>query len=138
VRPFEVSPSPLVERRTRQTSLAKYLLEVEAVGDDRTAAEDAYALFGEALASSDAFGLRLAVQNRVVREAEMAPVVEPGQAYTGRYLGATSMIGIDELYFDHRDWAEECFRGLAELLRPHPEVRMRLHAVDELVGVDRR
>jgi hypothetical protein len=138
VRPFEVAPTTLVDRRTQQTSLVKYLLEVEAVGPDRGPAEAAYAAIGDAVAASDAFGLRLAVRNRAVREAELAAVAEPGQAYTGRYLDATSMVGIDELYFDHRDWAEECFRGVADLLRPQPEVRIGLYAVEELVGVDRR
>ena len=138
VRPFEVEPTTLVDRRTQQTSLAKYLLEVEADGDDRGAAEALYEQIAEQVTASDAFGLRLAVQNRALREAEMAPVTEPGQAYTGRYLDSTTMVGIDELYFDHRDWAEECFRGLAPVLRPQPGVRIRLHAVEELVGVDRR
>jgi hypothetical protein len=138
VRPFEVAPTTLVDRRTVQTSLVKYLLEVEAVGDDRSAAEAAYERLAEAIAGSDAFGLRLAVQNRALREAEMAAVTEPGQAYTGRYRESTTMIGIDELYFDHRDWGEECFRGLADLLRPQAGVRLALHAVEELVGVDRR
>ncbi len=138
VRPFEVSPTVLLDRRTQQTSLAKYLLEIESTGSGRAAAEEVYARLGEAVAGSEAFGLRLAIQNRALREAEMAAVDEPGQAYTGRYLETTSMIGIDELYFDHRDWAEECFRGLAELLLPQPEVRIGLYAVEELVGVDRR
>jgi hypothetical protein len=138
VRPFEVAPTTLVDRRTQQTSLVKYLLEVEAAGDDRAPAAAKYAQISERLAASDAFGLRLAVQNRALREAEMTAVTELGQAYTGRYRDSTTMVGIDELYFDHRDWAEECFRELDELLRPQPGVRIGLYAVEELVGVDRR
>lgn len=138
VRPFEVDPTVLIDRRTQQTSLVKYVVEVEAAGDDVAPAREVHAELAEAVAASEAFGLRLAVHNRVVREAEMAPVAEPGQAYTGRYRERTSMVAMDELYFDHRDWGEECFRHLAERLRPRPGVRIGAYAVEELVGVDRR
>lgn len=138
VRPFEVQPSVIVDRRTQQTSLVKYVVEVEATGADLAPARELHAQLTRAIAAAEPFGLRLAIHNRVVREAEMAPVIEPGQAYTGRYRDATSMVAMDELYFDHCDWGEECFRDLAEHLRPRPDVRIGAYAVEELVGVDRR
>lgn len=138
VRPFEVDPTVLVDRRTQQTSLVKYVVEVEATDADRAPARELHAQLAQAIGAGELFGLRLAVHNRVVREAEMAAVTEPGQAYTGRYLDDTSMVAMDELYFDHRDWGEEGFRGLAEHLRPRPGVRIGAYAVEELVGVDRR
>ena len=145
VRPFEVEPSLLVDRLTKQTTLAKYLVEIEAAGtgDDAVAAANAsYERISDVVRSegSNAFALRLAVRNRALREAEMVAVTEPGQAYAGRYLPSTTMCGIDELYFDHRDWAAEFFRSppVREALTLDPAVRVGVYAVEELVGVDRR
>jgi hypothetical protein len=141
VRPFEVEPRVLVDRRSGQTSLVKYLLEVEARGDDVAAAERARDAIRDAVveAADAAFGIRLVIANAVVREAEMAAVIEPGQAYAGRFLDATGMTAIDELYFDHRVWGQEFFNAPAvrAALRPVPGVRIAVHEIQELVGVDR-
>lgn len=143
VRPFEVAPEVVVDRRTVQTSLAKYWIECDAAdGGAAAAAGEAWKRLWDAIASAgaDAFGLRLAVENRALREAEMDPVLEPGQAYAGRYRPETTMQGFGELYFDHRVWAEEFFRepSVAAALTPVRGVRTGVYAVDELVGVDRR
>jgi hypothetical protein len=142
VRPFEVEPTEIVDRRNGQTSLVKILVECGATAAESTAAaESAYDRFWSAVAENgDAFGLRLAVGNRALREAEMMSVLEPGQAYTGRYLESTTMTGFGELYFDHSVWAEEFFRipAISETLRPSEGVDLGVYAVRELVGVDRR
>jgi hypothetical protein len=86
------------------------------------------------------FGLRLAVENRVVSEAEMVAVIEPGQAYAGSTMARTSMTHLDEWYFDHPAWGDEFFAtaALTEALRDVPGyARIACHRVDELVGVDR-
>ena len=143
VRPFEVEPRSVVDRRTEQTSLAKYLIEVDAVDEGgRAAARETYDRIWDAIgvAGEDAFGLRLAVENRALREAEMAPVLEPGQAYTGRYRPDTAFQGFGELYFDHRVWAEEFFRRpeIAAAVSARAGVHVGVYAINELVGVDRR
>lgn len=141
VRPFEVTPTIAVDRRSGQTSLAKYLVEVEDTGAGPQAAAKARDAVREAFAAAapDAFGLRLHIANDVVREAEMAAVNEPGQAYTGRYRDRTDMYAIDELYFDHTVWGEEFFAAPAvrPALVPRTGVRVAVYAVTELVGVDR-
>ena len=139
VRPFEVAPSVAVDRRTGQTSLAKYLIEVEDTGSG-AGAEVLDSVRGAlADAAANAFGLRLHIANDVVREAEMAAVDEPGQAYTGRYRERTGMHAIDEMYFDHTVWAEEFFASPAvrPALLARSGVRVAVYAVAELVGVDR-
>jgi hypothetical protein len=77
--------------------------------------------------------------NEVVREAAMLPVREPGQAYAGAFLDATTMAGFIELYCDHPDHGQEVLAAPAvdELLRRRPGVRTVVHRVAELVGVDR-
>jgi hypothetical protein len=141
VRPFEVTPAIAADRRSGQTSLAKYLVEVEDTGAGPAAATEALTEVRSAFAAAadGAFGLRLHITNDVVREAEMAAVTEPGQAYTGRYREQTPMLAIDELYFDHTVWAEEFFAGPA--VRPalfaRTGIRVAVYAVAELVGVDK-
>ena len=141
VRPFEVAPSVAVDRRSGQPSLAKYLVEVEDTGAGAGVAagvlESVRGAFADA--APDAFGLRLHIANDVVREAEMAAVSEPGQAYTGRYRERTGMHAIDEIYFDHTVWAEEFFASPAvrPALAQRTGVRVAVYAVTELVGVDR-
>lgn len=139
VRPFEVTPSTAADRRTGQTSLAKYLVEVEDTGAGVAAADAALAEIRSAFAGADAFGLRLHITNDVVREARMAAVDEPGQAYTGQYQDRTPMLAIDELYFDHTVWAEEFFAGpsVRPALFARTGVRVAVYAVTELVGVDK-
>ena len=141
VRPFEVTPSIAADRRTGQTSLAKYLVEVEDTGAGEAAAGAALAEVRSAFAgaAAEAFGLRLHITNDVVREATMAAVDEPGQAYTGQYQERTPMLAIDEFYFDHTVWAEEFFAGptVRPALFARTGVRVAVYAVSELVGVDK-
>lgn len=141
VRPFEVAPSIVVDRRSGQTALAKYLVEVEDTGAGADAAAEALTSVRKAFADAagDAFGLRLHIANDVVREAEMAAVAEPGQAYTGSYRERTGMCAIDEMYFDHTVWAEEFFASpsVRPALMARTGVRVAVYAVAELVGVDR-
>ncbi|WP_028653518.1 hypothetical protein [Nocardioides halotolerans] len=140
VRPFEVTPTVLVDRRGGQLSTAKFLLEVEA--EDEADPAPARARLGElsaALSAAPVFGLRLVTRNDVVREAAMDPVREPGQAYAGAFLQRTTMIAFVEVYTDHPDHGAELLAGpdVAPLLRRQPGVRIAVHRVDELVGVDR-
>lgn len=142
VRPFAVEPETLLDLRNGQETLVKYLVEFEALGEDRGPAVEACAAFRRTLAevAPSAFGFRLAVANGVEREAAMVEVQEPGQAYAGRYLPSTSMVALDELYFDHRDWGAELFADerIREAVAPGDGVRAGVYAIEELVGVDRR
>jgi hypothetical protein len=139
VRPFEVTPEVRLDRRRGQTSLAKFLIEVEDTGAGPEATGAALDEIRAALAGPEVFGYRLHIANTVAREAEMAAVTEPGQAYTGRYRDTTTMAGIDELYFDHLVWGEEFFAsaGVRAAFAPRAGVRAGVYAVTELVGVDR-
>jgi hypothetical protein len=142
VRPFLVEENVLIDRRSNQTSTHKYVIEFErdpAVDGGEVAARDELRELMLELAD-ERFGLRLFVENRVVAEAEMAPVSEPGQAYSGRTLAATSMTHLDEWYFDHPAWGDEFFAmpQVTEALRHMAGyARIACHRVDELVGVDR-
>lgn len=142
VRPFRVEPDVLVDRRTGQTTTVKYVFEFERA-EDASADECRRARnrirAGLVEAGDHAFGLRLLTENRVTTEAAMEPVREAGQAYGGRTLDETTMMYIDEYYFDHEAWGDEFFgsEGVRGLLRATPFRRIGGYKVDELVGVDR-
>ena len=144
VRPFVVDETVFVDRCTNQTSTQKYVIEFERHLDaddaEVTATRERLRTLMTDLAL-DRFGLRLFIENRVVTEAEMVAVTEPGQAYAGRALPATSMTHVDEWYFDHPAWGDEFFATpqLIEALRDVPGyARIACHRAQELVGVDRR
>ena len=143
VRPFVVDEQVLVDRRSGQLSSAKFVFEFERAEDasvEEAAKSRAVVRAALLAAAEDAFGLRLYTENRVLTEAEMAPVLEPGQAYTGRVHDSTAMVCIDEWYFDHRAWGEEFFASgpVVEALRaPDGFARVGGYVVEELVGVDR-
>jgi hypothetical protein len=143
VRPFLVDETVIVDRRSNQTSLHKYVVEFErdldAPDDEVDATRQQLRDLMSELAS-DRFGLRTYVENRVAAEAAMVAVSEPGQAYAGGTKPATTMTHLDEWYFDHPAWGDELFAepALTAALRDTPGyARIACHRVDELVGVDR-
>lgn len=140
VRPFEVEPLVVVDRRGGQLSTAKLLLEVEADDPADTApARSALDDLSDAIAEASGFGVRLVTRNDVVREAAMNAVREPGQAYAGTFLSGTTMVAFVEIYADHPDHATELLAAaeVDAVLRRRPGVRIVAHRVNELVGVDR-
>jgi hypothetical protein len=143
LRGFAVAEDVLVDRLNGQTALVKYLAEYER--PDGSAAEEFDSrlhTLGERLReqAEGAFGLRQIVLNRVLAEGVAEPIDEPGQRPTDRTLPETTKQGFLELYFDHRDWAEQWFARPAvrtTIADPHWAVA-RAYRVTEECGLDRR
>jgi hypothetical protein len=143
LRGFGVDEAVIVDRLSGQTSLVKYLVEYErAPGEPADPFAALFGQLGEQLRelTGDVFGLRRIAVNRVRAEAAAEPIDEPGQRPTDRRLPSTTKHGFVELYFDHREWAEEWFG--------RPDVRTalfdprwaiaRAYRVTEECGFDRR
>lgn len=137
----------MVDRLCGQTSLEKYLLEVDAdTLTDVGRAQEALRRFADRAAPTarTAYGIRLLILNEVEREGVSEPLTAPGQSFgLGRYLSATDKIGYVEFYGDQREWMEEFFAGaLCEhltALRRTPGVgRCDLYRVRETCGIDHR
>jgi hypothetical protein len=142
---WEVDEEVLVDRRSGQTGLVKYLLLYRAgdAAEDRVARARRYA--GEHVpflrdAFAQAYGARLYVSNRVVREAETSDAFGPGAAYAGTFRPSPKLLAIDELWFDNDAWADEFFGDAAVLvrLRDSPLGRAEGYRVAETIGVDKR
>ena len=137
LRGFAVDEEVLVDRLDGQTALVKYLFEYERVAEARPSLDELAATLCEL---GDTFGLRRIVLNRVRAEAVAESIDEPGQRPTTRPLPDTAKQAFVEIYFDHRDWAEEWFA--------RPAVRVALigpawalargYRVTEECGLDRR
>jgi hypothetical protein len=142
-RGFSVDEQVLVDRVAGQTALVKYLIEYERAAD-ASAAECSQRFEAMAVnlqgAAADAFGLRLVHMNRVLSETVAEPIDEPGQRPTERTHPETSKQGFVEIYFDHRDWAEEWFaRADVQAVLFDPRWAMaRAYRVSEECGLLRR
>lgn len=146
LRSFPVEEDTLFDRIEGQTAFAKYLFEfdrpperpsAEAYGHLRQFVETLFERAGEA------FGLRRVVLNRVLKEAESAPIREPGQAFTpDRYLPDTTKLAFLEVYFDQEERGDEFFadnRPQVEALVRAPAFPLaNLYHVEERCGVDKR
>jgi hypothetical protein len=112
LRGFSVTEDVLLDRTAGQSCLVKYVFEYDR-GPQEAPADGASRLAGQlaqltALAGG-AFGIRRLAVDHVQAESYAAPIDEPGQAPTGEKLEATPRQAFLEVYFDHRDWAEEWF-----------------------------
>jgi len=125
---WEVDEHVVVDRRTGQTGLVKYLLLYPP---------GAVPSLREAFAG--AYGARLYVSNRVMREAATTDAHGPGAAYAGGYRAEPKVSAVDELWFDNDAWAEEFFADPAVLaeLRDGAPGRVEGYRVAEAIGVDK-
>lgn len=154
LRSFTVDERVVLDELRGQTTLVKYLFDVERTGDGPAgpldadpagaAAEDRRRLgaLADALAErarAGDHGLRLLLQDTVTREQATEPVDEPGQRPVGRVLEQSAKIGFLELYFDQQEWAEDLLGqpAVRELLRP-AFARVRGYRVEEGCGFDHR
>lgn len=138
-----VEESVVRSRLTGQTALAKYLVELDRTPETPTseAVEGLELLTGSLVERLDAEGdFRLLRMNRVLGEAETAPVVEPGQRTTGEMLPDTTKTGYLEIYFDDA-CAGDAFFAQPNVLRLFDDprfARMSVYHVKERCGLDRR
>lgn len=143
LRSFAVSEQVLVDRLRGQTSLVKYVLELDRRADTSPADADrhlAERLAGLAEQVDRAFGLRQVLVDRVEGEAATEAVDEPGQRPLGRQLPDTRRHAFVEFYADHPEWAEEWFAlpAVDRVLRDPWWERARCYRVAEECGLDRR
>lgn len=138
-----VEETVVLDRLGGQTALAKYLVELDRHEDTtpETAWEQATSLV-EALAdaAAEADGVRLLRLNRVLGEAETAPVVEPGQRTTGRMLPSTDKVAYVEVYVDDRIDGDRFFAQdrIRRLLSDRVFATQAVYHVEERCGLDRR
>jgi hypothetical protein len=127
---WEVDEEVVVDRRSGQTGLVKYLL-LHPPGAPGASLREAFAR---------AYGARLYVSTRVLREAATPDDFGPGAAYAGAYRPAPKVGAVDELWFDNAAWAEEFFAAPAVLaqLRDGAGGRVEGYRVTEAIGVDKR
>ena len=127
---WEVDEEVVVDRRSGQTGLVKYLL-LHPPGAPAPSLREAFAR---------AYGARLYVTNRVLREAATSDEYGPAAAYAGGYRAAPKVGTVDELWFDNAAWAEEFFADPAVLapLRDGAGGRVEGYRVTEAIGVDKR
>jgi hypothetical protein len=107
LRSFEVRATELLDRRTGQTSSAKFL--VLGHGSAELAPELAAWRDTAALVGRSAFGMRLLVANDAVREQETEPIDVPGQRFTRNTLPVSGVRYYDECCFDSQEAGEEFF-----------------------------
>jgi hypothetical protein len=144
IRSFEVEESVRFDRRSGQSTSAKFSVAVERPegsdeGEARETVETLWRRLGELLGG--AYGARLMLTNRVISEAEYEPIREPGQQVTGRTLPESSRVGLAEVYFDHGMWGEEFFASdpvRSELAGLVDEGLARVFHVHEELGHDKR
>lgn len=143
LRRFDVEEQVLVNRLTAQTALEKYLFEIDRAPG--TPVPEAAARLSElaALLTAElqgAFGVRLLVLNRVLRESVTEPVVEAGQRLTGRFHPETLRLAYLEFYFDHEEWGDEFFArpGVREALQDPFYGAVNGYHVQERCGFDHR
>ena len=139
---WEVEARTVVDRRSGQLSSAKFVFLYESAakdGGDRLAHYRDVHVPALADLVRDAFGARLYVSNTVIREAETSDEHGPAASYTGAYLERSTLLAIDEIWFDNIEWGADAFGsapGLA-LLRDSELGRVEGYAVEETVGVDK-
>jgi hypothetical protein len=143
LRGFAVTEEVLLDRTTGQTSLVKYVVEYDRPPrENATDGADRLAGQLEELTNlaMDAFGMRRLVANHVRTESYAAPIDEPGQAPTGEVLASTQRQSFVEIFFDHRDWAEEWFGrdAVRSALLGSGWARVHGVRVTEECGLDRR
>ena len=136
LRHADVEETVLLDRRSGQLALAKFLLEADRAPG--VSAESGWAAF-TALADrvrkqmAQAFGARLLILNRALNEVECDPVDVEGQRPIG-LLPETTRVGYLEVYFDHPRWGRDTLTPLvADGMLRVPELADAnlLHVVEE-------
>jgi hypothetical protein len=133
----------LVERRSAQTALEKYIFEYDRAAD--VGAADALERFRTVIdelmtKTTLARTARLVIANEVLSEQETAPLREPGQLALPRNRAETDKVGYLEFWFDSTAAAEDYFvaEEVGATLRPAGfAVRTGYH-VEERCVIDRR
>ena len=141
LRHCDVEESVLLDRRSGQFALTKFLFEADRAPDaDPDAAWQGFATLAERMAEamSDAFGARCLILNRAVNELECEPIDVAGQRPIG-LLPETTRLGYIEAYFDHVRWGEETLAPLisAGLLRDPRFTQAHLLRVEESAPLHR-
>lgn len=143
LRAFPVHEEVLVDRLQGQTSLVKYVVELDRRPETspQDADEHLTAQLDVLLRQADrAFGLRQVLVDRVQGEAATEPVDEPGQRPLRRMLPETGTAAFVEIYADHPDWADEWFAlpEVRSVLQDPWWRQARCYRVAEECGLDRR
>lgn len=135
-----------VDRRTGQTSLAKFSLHVDR--KSTTPPGEAEHRLQRMLhpiidAAAAAFGARLVSYDRVFRQAQSAALDEEGQVMSPHLLmSETPRVGHADFYFDAAEWGEEFFAAQREhleaVLYDSAFERAHLYQVEERGQVDKR
>jgi hypothetical protein len=135
LRHSDLEETVLLDRRSGQLALAKFLFEADR--GPGVSAEDGWAAFsaiaGRIRAEMEsAFGARLLILNRVLNEVECEPVDVEGQRPIG-LLEETTRVGYLEIYFDHARWGRDALGPLVRdgLLRVAGLTDVNLMAVEE-------
>lgn len=143
LRSCPVEETLLLDRRCGQTSLQKYLVELDrAPGVTADEADHRLDVLVDGLLGhlDRAFGARLVRRNRVLGEGATVPVVEEGQRGTGELRPETDKHAYLELYFDDTAWGDELFARteVRALLRDRCFSTLETYHVEERCGLDRR
>jgi hypothetical protein len=143
LRPFRVREEVLLDRLRGQTALEKYVFELDR--PEGASREGAGAHLRARLRTltdeaATAFGLRQLLVDHVLSEGATEAVDEPGQRSLPHALADTPRQAFLELYFDHREWAEEFFARAAvrAVLQDRYWQPIRGYRVVEKCGLDRR
>lgn len=143
IRAYDVEPTVVHDYRTDQTALVKVLFQYERNSDESSdSSNDYYESDILPLLKSrleDAFGFRLFITNKVLRQTDVEDLSEEGQVIAPTYRDQTECLRFDEFWFDNVDWAHEFFHA--------PEVRDHVqgarfgtvsgYLVEERCGVDK-
>ncbi len=146
LRMFTAEEQVRVDRRSGQTSLAKFSLHVDrrattpAVEAQRRLEQGVSPMID---AAQHAFGARLVVCDRVFRQAQSAAIDEEGQVMSPELLCSQTMrVSHIDFYFDTVEWGEEFFAAhreeLEAVLHDPAFERARLYQVQERSQVDKR
>lgn len=143
LRSCPVRETVALDRRTGQPTLAKFVIEIDAVpGAAPDHAQAGSRLMAERVgaAMEGAFGARLLLVNTVVAEGRTEPVAVEGQRPTGE-LGPTDKLAYLECYFDHRRWGREALGPLTAaggLARAELGAAAAVYEVQEECALDLR
>lgn len=143
IQAFDVNAEEVLDRRSGQMVFVKYLFEYDRPADvtadelDEHYSTNHLPALRERL--RDAFGFRLFVTNRVLRQVAADDLEEEGQVLTDQYLRETYRYRYEEYWFDNSAWGEEFFRQdeVQSLLRSSAYASMSGYEVVVRCGVDK-
>lgn len=143
IKAYDVEAETILDRRSGQMSFAKYVFEYHRKDDVSIEDCDRY-YTGEHLPAlreclDKAYGVRLMITNRVLREAETKPFEEEGQIITGDYLPSSGTYRFEEYWFDNDGWGGDFFKqdAIRRLLYSPFFATMEGYLVEQRCGVDK-